>query len=64
MTTNSFDEHLKFVSQTGILKTGTMWYAAGKSDFVLHVIDTILGCYQEPRSLENWLAWFYLLGSI
>jgi hypothetical protein len=25
----------------------------------LHVVDTIIGHYQEPRYLENWLAWFY-----
>ncbi len=26
---------------------------------LLPVIGTILGCYQEPRHLESWLAWFY-----
>jgi hypothetical protein len=35
MTTNFFDEHQKFVSQRGILNSDTMWYTAGKSDFVL-----------------------------
>jgi hypothetical protein len=30
-----FDEHQKFVNQTGILNNDTMWYAAGKSDFVV-----------------------------
>ena len=30
-----FDEHQKFVNQTGILHNDTMWYAAGKSDFVV-----------------------------
>jgi hypothetical protein len=35
MTTKFFDEHQKFVSQTGILNSDTMWYAAGKSDFVV-----------------------------
>ncbi len=34
MTTKVFDEHQKFVNQTGILNSDTMWYAAGKSDFV------------------------------
>jgi hypothetical protein len=35
MTTKFFDEHQKFVNQTGILHNDTMWYAAGKSDFVV-----------------------------
>jgi hypothetical protein len=35
MTTKFFDKHQKFVNQTGILKSDTMWYAAGKSDFVV-----------------------------
>jgi hypothetical protein len=35
MTTKFFDEHQKFVNQTGIFHTDTMWYAAGKSDFVV-----------------------------
>ncbi len=35
MTTKFFDEHQKFVNQTGILRNDTMWYAAGKSDFVV-----------------------------
>ncbi len=35
MTTKSFDEHQKFVNQTGILNSDTMWYAEGKSDFVV-----------------------------
>ncbi len=35
MTTKFFDEHQKFVSQTGILTSATLWYAAGKSDFVV-----------------------------
>ncbi len=35
MTTKFFDEHKKFVNQTGILNSDTMWYAAGKSDFVV-----------------------------
>jgi hypothetical protein len=26
---------------------------------LLHVDGTILGHYQEPRYLANWLAWFY-----
>ncbi len=29
MTTKFFDEHQKFVNQTGILNSDTMWYAAG-----------------------------------
>ncbi len=35
MTTTFFDEHQKFVNQTSILNSDTMWYAAGKSDFVV-----------------------------
>jgi hypothetical protein len=35
MTTKFFDEHQKFVNQTVILNSDTMWYAAGKSDFVI-----------------------------
>ncbi len=35
MTTKFFDEHHKFVNQTGILNSDTIWYAAGKSDFVV-----------------------------
>ncbi len=35
MTTKFFDEHQKFVNQTGILHNDTIWYAAGKSDFVV-----------------------------
>jgi hypothetical protein len=35
MTTKFFDEHQKFVNQTGILKSDTMWYVAGNSDFVV-----------------------------
>ncbi len=35
MTTKFFDEHQKFVNQTGILNSDTMWYVAGKSDFVV-----------------------------
>jgi hypothetical protein len=35
MTTKFFDEHQKFVNQTGILNNYTMWYAAQKSDFVV-----------------------------
>ena len=35
MTTKLFDEHQKFVNQTGILNSDTMWYVAGKSDFVV-----------------------------
>jgi hypothetical protein len=35
MTIKFFDEHQKFVNQTGILNSDTMWYAAGKSDFVV-----------------------------
>jgi hypothetical protein len=31
MTTKFFDENQKFVNQTGILNSDTMWYAAGKS---------------------------------
>ncbi len=35
MTAKFFDEHQKFVNQTGILTSDTMWYAARKSDFVV-----------------------------
>jgi hypothetical protein len=35
MTTKYFDDHQKFVNQTGILNSDTMWYEAGKSDFVV-----------------------------
>jgi hypothetical protein len=35
MITKFFDEHQKFVNQTGILNSDTMQYAAGKSDFVV-----------------------------
>ncbi len=35
MTTKFFDEHQKFVNQTVILIGDTMWYVAGKSDFVV-----------------------------
>jgi hypothetical protein len=35
MTTKFFDKHRKFVNQTGILISDTMWYAAGKSDFIV-----------------------------
>ena len=35
MTTKFFNEHQKFVNKTGILNSDTMWYAAGKSDFVV-----------------------------
>jgi hypothetical protein len=34
-TTMFFDEHQKFVNQTGILNSDTMLYAAGKSDCVV-----------------------------
>ena len=57
MTTKFFDEHQKFVNQTGILNSDIMWYAAGT--LLLPVVGTILGCYQEPRYLKNWLALFY-----
>jgi hypothetical protein len=35
MTTKFFDEHQQFLNQTGILNSDTMWYTAGKSDFVV-----------------------------
>ena len=35
MTTKFFYERQKFVNQTGILNSDTMWCAAGKSDFVV-----------------------------
>ncbi len=34
MTTKLFDEHQKFVNQTSILNSDTVWYAARKSYFV------------------------------
>jgi hypothetical protein len=30
-----------------------------KTSLLLPVVGTILGRYQEPKYLENWLAWFY-----
>ncbi len=48
MTTKFFDEHQKFAT----------WQE--RVTLLLHVLGTILGCYREPRYLENWLAWFYL----
>jgi hypothetical protein len=60
MTTKFFDEHQKFVNQKGILDSDTLWYTAqGRVTLLLHVVGTILGCYQEPRYLENWLSRFY-----
>jgi hypothetical protein len=35
MTIKFFYEHQKFVDQTGILNSDTMWYTAGKRDFVV-----------------------------
>jgi hypothetical protein len=35
MTTKFFDEHQKFLNQAGILNSDTMWYTAGKGDFVV-----------------------------
>jgi hypothetical protein len=35
MTTKFFDEHQKFVNQTGILNIDTMWLAAGECNFVV-----------------------------
>jgi hypothetical protein len=35
LTTKFFNEHQKFVNQTGIFQSDTMWYAAGRSDFVV-----------------------------
>jgi hypothetical protein len=35
MTTKFFDMHQKFANKTGILNSDTMWYVAGKSDFVV-----------------------------
>jgi hypothetical protein len=35
MTTKVFDEHQKFVNQTGILNSDTMWLAAWKNEFVV-----------------------------
>jgi hypothetical protein len=35
MTTKFFDEHQKFVNQTGILTSATMWYAAWSCVFVI-----------------------------
>jgi hypothetical protein len=33
LTAKFFDKHQKFVNQTSVLKSDTMWYVAGKSDF-------------------------------
>jgi hypothetical protein len=35
MTTKFFNEHQKFVNRTGILNSDIMWYAVGRSDFVI-----------------------------
>jgi hypothetical protein len=59
MTTEFFDEHQKFVNQTGILHNDTMWYAAGKSNFVVACRWHHTWTLPRPRYLENWLAWFY-----
>jgi hypothetical protein len=60
MTTKVFDEHQKFVNQTGTLNSDTKCgMQQGRVTLLLPVVGTILGCYQEPRYLENWLAWFY-----
>ena len=56
MTTKFFDEHQKFVNQTGILNSDTMWLQQGRVTLLLHIVGTILGRYQEIRYLENWLA--------
>jgi hypothetical protein len=47
MTTKFFDEHQKFVNQIGILNSDTMWYAAGKSDFV------VACCWHHTWSLSR-----------
>jgi hypothetical protein len=57
MTTLFFDEQQMFMNQTGILNNDTMWL--GRMTLLLPVDGTILGHYQEPRYLANWLAWFY-----
>jgi hypothetical protein len=59
MTTKFFDEHQKFVNQTGILNSDTMWYAAGKSDFVVACCWHHTWTHQEQSYLENGLACFY-----
>ncbi len=59
VTTKFFDEHQKFVNQTGILNSAKCGPRHRRMTLWLHVVGTILGCYQEPRSLENWLTWFY-----
>jgi hypothetical protein len=35
LTTKFFDKHQKFVDQTGILDSDTIWYTAVKSDFIV-----------------------------
>ncbi len=42
MITKFFNEHQKFVNQTGILNSNTMWYTAGKSDFVVGMVHAIV----------------------
>ncbi len=53
MTTKFFDEHQKFVNQTGILSSDTMWYAAGKSDFVVAYYWHHTWMIPRPRYLES-----------
>jgi hypothetical protein len=59
MITKIFDEHQKFVNQTGILNSDTMWYAAGKSDFVVACCWHHTWMLPRTKVLEHWLAWFY-----
>ena len=47
MTTKFFDKHQKFVNQTSILNSDTMWYAAGTSDFV------VASCWHHTWTLSR-----------
>jgi hypothetical protein len=45
MTTEVFDEHQKFVNQTGILTVTQCGMRQGRVTSLLHVVGTILGRY-------------------
>jgi hypothetical protein len=62
MTTQYFDEHQKFVNQTGILNSDTMWYAAGKSDFVVACCSHHTWALSRTKVLGKLACW--ILSSI
>jgi hypothetical protein len=47
ISTKFFDKHQKFVNQTSILNSDTMWYAAGTSDFV------VASCWHHTWTLSR-----------